>query len=186
MSLRHLTAVAAGLALFFANPTVALTVNSAQIQRYDAGQRCGGIERPWRTIANLPKGDLMPVRNRLRISRHGTMLWNDTPVSKATLRTYASVVSRMNPIPMLDLVLANGAPCGLVKEIRERFSLPCSRTACVEYSEADWRKYNPPVPACDAHCRAYGRAGGSFKGLTQKQKGRLKANYLDKYGFIPW
>jgi hypothetical protein len=186
MNLGHLTAVAAGLALFFANSTAALTVNPVQIQKYDVGQRCGGIERPWRSVANLPNGDLMPVTNQLRISHHATMLWNDTAVSKVTLRKYASALSKMNPLPMLDLVVANGAPCGLVKEIRERFSPPCSRTACIEYSEAEWRKYHPPVPPCDADCRAYGNAGGSYKGLSEAQKARLKRNYIDKYGIIPW
>jgi hypothetical protein len=149
--------------------------------------RCGGPPASWRAQGS-EFGELM-TSNRLQVGAKG-LEWNQTRISGETLRTYLSALSALHSGSGLSVIFEPAADCRAVADVRRAIEtrLSCARAVCVEYSQAEWAKapaMNPPPP-CDADCEAYGRAGGSDKSLTAEQKRRLKANYLDKYGVIPW
>ena len=132
-------------------------------------------------------GELI-VYNRLDISQTA-LRWNGEIISQATLLELLAEVPKLDPLPVMVVIVAQGTDCGKVLQIRQVLEsrLQCStEKKCMEYGEAEWRQRHPPPPACDADCQAYGRAGGSDRGLTAEQKRRLKANYIDKYGSVPW
>jgi hypothetical protein len=149
-------------------------------------QRCGGPSVKWGE-KGAETGELMTY-NRLDVGS-SAMRWNGKVINMATLHRYVSEVPKLNPQPITVVVAAPRADCGIIKNVRRLLDaeLKCSAShACVEYSQAEWAKWHPPLPLCDADCEAYGRAGGSDRRLTPEQKQRLKKNYIDKYGFIPW
>jgi hypothetical protein len=159
---------------------------SRQPQTYDPVHRCGGIEKPWFSASNAPAiGDLMPIGNEIRITGAG-ITWNGSRITPQILPGYATAMSQMNPSPRIELGVNNGLSCTAVQQVRTTLAAYCSKAVCIEYSEREWAKIHAPPPPCDADCQAYGRAGGSYKGLSDAQKARLKRNYIDKYGFIPW
>ena len=156
-----------------------------QPQSYDPVHRCGGLAKHWFNARNSPVPELIVI-NEIQIVGDEKLLWNERPISAPTLRNYASVVSTMEPRPWLELRVHDGSSCELVKMVRQTLAKNCSQGTCIEFSDKEWANYRAPPPPCDADCQAYGKAGGSFKGLSEEQKARLKRNYLDKYGLIPW
>ncbi len=150
--------------------------------------RCGGTPAGWQAQGS-EFGELMS-HNLLQVGSKG-LKWNRVPVSGTVLRTYLGAVSSLNPAPALVVIFEPDGDCRAVAGIRRAIEtrLSCGQAGiCVEYSQAQWARAQKvrELPACDADCQAYGRAGGSDKGLTAEQKRRLKANYLAKYGAIPW
>lgn len=151
-----------------------------------AQQRCGGLPVKWGRKGS-ESGELMTY-NRLDVGSTA-MRWNGKIIDTATLHRYVSDVHKLNPQPVTVVVAADRADCGTIKNVRRLLDaeLECSANlVCVEYSQAEWTKWHPPLPSCDVDCEAYGRAGGSARLLTPEQKQRLKKNYIDKYGFVPW
>jgi hypothetical protein len=165
------------------------TLNAApKRQVVHVDQSCGYPTGKWSEQGT--EMEHMVIHNRLDIGS-SSMRWNDKIISMATLRRYLSMVSKMVPQPITVMVFAPKADCRALNDVRQLMDerLGCStKRACVEYSQAEWMKAHPPLPPCDANCRAYGRAISSDRplSLTPKQKQRLKKKYIDKYGFIPW
>ncbi len=151
-----------------------------------AEHRCGGMPSKW-GARGAEAGELMTF-NRLGVGL-STMQWNGKIINQATLSRYLAENLKLNPQPITVIVPAQGTNCAIVSTIRHimEVNLQCSVSHhCVEYSEAEWVKIHPRLPSCDADCQAYGRAGGSDRLLATEQKRRLKRNYIDRYGIIPW
>lgn len=145
--------------------------------------RCGGVPSQWKP-PGTEYGELNSY-NFLRVGPAG-LEWVGQKVSEQTLHQYLKVMPSLFAT-VLVAVFEPGTSCDTVIRIRKAFDdlAQCGKeTTCVEESVAENRKVSPPP--CDADCQAYGRAGGSDKGMGAAQKARLKANYLDKYGMIPW
>ncbi len=128
------------------------------------------------------------IFNRLDLSPKGTR-WNGTATERPALMKILAEVPKLGPEPVMVFVPAPETTCADVSAFRQLLetSLLCSaKRHCIEYSQAEWVQWHPPLPPCDADCQAYGRAGGSDRLLTAAQRSRLKRNYIDKYGFVPW
>jgi hypothetical protein len=151
-----------------------------------AQNQCGGASPAW-SPQGSELGDMV-LFNRLDITPRG-LKWNDQPVDRQMLRRYLREASNLKPTPITTLVVDRSATCTAVAAVRNAMDgiLKCSsKWKCVEYADIQWAKKHPPLPPCDADCQAYGRANGSDRFLSADQKQRLKRNYIDTYGFIPW
>lgn len=151
-----------------------------------AERQCRGMPAGWGPLG-IEEGELRTF-NRLDVEK-GRFLWNRDPTAPRKIGKYFLAVHTMLPEPVTAIVVAPMAPCSAVWSVRNAMetTLHCrNEYRCVEYSLAEWRRRHPPLPPCDADCKAYGDAGGSFEGLSAAQKKRLQKNYIDRYGLIPW
>ena len=146
--------------------------------------RCGGPPASWKAPGS-EFGELL-LTNLLRVGPGG-LTWNDKKITEDELAQHLTEADRHILPPGMSVVFERDTDCGTVDHIRQMIGekLRCaSGQVCVEYSEAEWAKMQPPP--CDADCRALSRANGDFTKLNDRQRERLKANYTDKYGFVPW
>ena len=59
------------------------------------------------------------VTNKLDVLSDGTLRWNGTGVSADHVAEYVAIVPHMNPQPLTVLDIATGAPCDVVRMIRQ-------------------------------------------------------------------
>jgi len=113
-----------------------------------AENRCGGVLENWQP-QGAEFGELM-VTNQLRVSPKGIQ-WNGEATSESELPGMYEQINQFVVPPGLSFVIAPDTACDTVARMRHTIdkTLHCGdRQTCVEYSDADWAKHEPPpLPA---------------------------------------
>ncbi|MDF7776503.1 hypothetical protein P1X14_14705 [Sphingomonas sp. AOB5] len=112
-----------------------------------AERRCGGVPSAWGEPGS-ENGELMQF-NRLDVSDSG-LRWNDKAIDRAAMHRNLDAVAAIGlPLPLTVIVVADATGCSTVASVRSEIDarLHCAASHnCIEYSEADWRKWHPPLP----------------------------------------
>ena len=126
---------------------VTTLTTGATASGYERKTRCGGLAAGWYSLETSP-GSHLRILNTLRLTKQGSLLWNQTQVSESRLRGYLKMSgSDAYPVlPVLNLIIDEGASCEWVRRVRSQVikRQGCDHRNCVEYSSQEWAKLSPP------------------------------------------
>ena len=83
----------------------------------------------------LPATAEVPNRNKIEVTRSGSITWNGQSVSKDELRDLLRDVTELSPQPLTQFEWEPDSPCDAIEQVREQMSevLKCSGSRnCME------------------------------------------------------
>jgi hypothetical protein len=111
-----------------------------------ANGRCGGSPKNWQPQGS-EFGELMS-RNVIGVES-GELRWNGSIIGPKTLRRYLTDFPKLDPRPNLVVVFDPQTDCSTVEAVRREVTQSAScgeASACVDYTDAEWRKALPTPP----------------------------------------
>jgi hypothetical protein len=94
---------------------------------------CGPLNAGWKASRSGPDFDL-PVNVVVLHDKGHPPTWNGSVITEQQAREYLSFTAKMNPVPVLVLVVTAGTDCREAEAFRRIASelLPCGQGKCVE------------------------------------------------------
>ena len=107
---------------------------------------CQAPREHWRKPHNFD--GLMPMMNKVSLTRDGSIHWNGNRVSSSRFSKYLAISHSLNPEPIVFLQTEMRVSCQALEAVRDQMeqALECNKpySSCAEGLEEVWRKLPTP------------------------------------------